>query len=109
MKLCRRNAIGLLAGLTGMVMVSGAVARDYYPERALAAEVSGEAIIECVLQADDSVRDCIVVRETPAGYGFGKATVQLFEDQYNINQQPQAKEKKVAGDRATFTYRWTLN
>lgn len=104
----RSDVIGLLAGLAVLVPIA-ANAKDYYPDRALEAEVSGVAVIDCVLQADGKVKDCIVVKETPAGYGFGEATIRLFEDQFDLNQQKAADKSHKPGDHMTFTFKWELH
>ncbi|MGN6207479.1 energy transducer TonB [Asticcacaulis sp.] len=100
--------ISLLAGLA-MLAPFVATAKDYYPDRALEVEVNGVANIDCVLQADGKVKDCVVVKETPAGYGFGEATIRLFEDQFDLNQQKAADKSHKPGDHMTFTYRWELH
>ena len=98
-----------LITLMYLALTSAVSAKDYYPERALQDEVSGVAIIDCVLQADGKVKDCVVVKEMPRGYGFGEATVKLFEDEYNLNTQTPPHESHNPGDHMTFTYTWKLN
>ena len=47
----------------------------YYPQRARDQEVDGRATIECTVTANGSLTSCSVVSESPAGAGFGEATV----------------------------------
>jgi protein TonB len=98
----------------GFVMTGGVSAKDRYPERAANDEISGMAVIDCVLQVDGKVKDCVVVKEAPQGYGFGEATVKLFEDEYNINSQKPSSQKPSStphkpGDHMTFTYKWIID
>lgn len=47
------------------------------PPRALALHVSGGATLACLVDARKRARDCIVLRESPADYGFGAAALRL--------------------------------
>jgi TonB family protein len=49
----------------------------YYPERAQREDVPGDVSLSCQVTKDDKLQACRVLSETPAGYGFGKAAVQL--------------------------------
>lgn len=48
-----------------------------YPERALRLEVSGQALLQCMVTAKGTVTGCAVQSETPMGYGFGAAALNL--------------------------------
>lgn len=48
-----------------------------YPERALAAEISGSARLNCRVEVTGRVSDCAVVSETPRDQGFGRAALGL--------------------------------
>lgn len=48
----------------------------YYPSAARRAGVEGLALLDCLVLPRDRVRDCKVVGEKPAGYGFGRAALQ---------------------------------
>jgi protein TonB len=48
-----------------------------YPDRALRAGLSGEAVLTCAVSASGGVVDCKVTSETPAGQGFGEAALKL--------------------------------
>lgn len=46
-----------------------------YPNRAAERGVRGAATMECRVMASGAVTNCMVVRESPAGYGFGEAAL----------------------------------
>ena len=56
---------------------SGDEMAHVYPQAALEKELSGRATISCYVRLDGMLRDCTVVSEEPAGYGFGAAAVEL--------------------------------
>lgn len=47
-----------------------------YPASARAAGKAGQVELECTVQAGGALADCAVMVESPAGYGFGDATLQ---------------------------------
>jgi protein TonB len=49
----------------------------YYPDGAIRREISGVATLSCAVAANGSVRNCMIVGETPAGEGFGDAALKL--------------------------------
>jgi protein TonB len=49
----------------------------YYPLREQVAAVDGHSLIDCVVQADGRLRDCVVISESPANAGFGQAALKL--------------------------------
>ncbi|WP_425993951.1 energy transducer TonB family protein [Caulobacter sp. DWR1-3-2b1] len=55
---------------------AGDLAR-YYPDGAARREVSGSATLNCAVAANGSVRNCMIVSETPVGEGFGDAALKL--------------------------------
>lgn len=46
-----------------------------YPSRAVERGISGAATMECRVLATGSVTNCSIIRESPAGYGFGEAAL----------------------------------
>ena len=44
-----------------------------FPQRAINADVTGRASLNCAVRTDGTVTDCSVTRETPGGYEFGRA------------------------------------
>lgn len=55
---------------------AGDLAR-YYPDGAARREISGSATLNCAVAANGSVRNCMIVSETPVGAGFGDAALKL--------------------------------
>jgi protein TonB len=51
----------------------------YYPARALARGVTGQAVLDCLVDVAGALR-CSVVSETPESWGFGAAAVRISED-----------------------------
>lgn len=58
-------------------MPSGRDLHKAVPRTAERAGVSGRATIQCEVVLDGLLDRCVVVEETPAGYGFGAAVLQL--------------------------------
>lgn len=83
-------------------------AQQFYPPDALNEEVEGSATIECVVQPDGRLATCVVVSEDPKGYGFGRATVRLFEATFNVNQHPEITEPHQPGDKVKVGFHWKL-
>lgn len=50
---------------------------NYYPARAKRGDISGGALINCMITDGGAVDDCSVVKEYPAGQGFGEAGLTL--------------------------------
>ncbi len=79
-----------------------------YPPRALEDEVEGTVTIDCAVDASGRVTGCDILSESPAGYGFGLATVKAFIRYAHVD--PNSVDGGVIdGDRKTFTYKWTLD
>ncbi|WP_395645359.1 TonB family protein [Terricaulis sp.] len=51
----------------------------YYPARALAMSIEGQAVLDCLVGTDGRLA-CSVVSETPSNWGFGAAAVRISED-----------------------------
>jgi len=49
----------------------------YYPDGAMRRSISGSATLECAVTANGSVRNCMVLSETPSSEGFGNAALKL--------------------------------
>jgi protein TonB len=56
---------------------SAADMAKFYPPQAIDAEMQGRAVIRCKVTISGTLTGCIVVSETPPGYGFGRAAVRL--------------------------------
>jgi len=50
---------------------------QYYPDRAQRLEKTGGASIQCTVTTSGSLSGCRVLSETPAGFGFGEATLKV--------------------------------
>lgn len=48
-----------------------------YPRVAMRKQISGQARLVCRLKADGRLTDCEATEETPAGMGFGEASLKL--------------------------------
>ena len=53
-----------------------AILRDY-PPAALAQHVSGRVVVECIVNNEALLDNCLVESEMPQGYGFGDAAIRL--------------------------------
>jgi protein TonB len=78
---------------------------DAYPKRAIQAEVSGSASLNCLVLPTGFVTDCNVTRETPGGYGFGRAA-QSLSRHFRIN--PRMVDGAAEGSRVSISLRFTL-
>ena len=80
---------------------------DYYPPRALDNEMEGSASVQCtVLDASGRVH-CVVVSESPKGYGFGQQTVKMVEEKGRVDTS--IGDIKVGSVLSTTTVKWQLN
>jgi TonB family protein len=78
-----------------------------YPARALDDQVSGGAAIRCLVTASGKLAACRVISETPDGYGFGSAALDVAAD---FTMKPGTLDNEPAGDRpVTITVAFTPN
>jgi protein TonB len=79
----------------------------FYPPKALEAGIQGRAVIECVVTGDGGLAQCVVIEETPAGYGFGEATIRVAAQ---FRMKPVSYDgEQTAGRRVRVPLRWALN
>ena len=78
---------------------------DAYPRRALQADVAGSASLNCLVLPTGAVTDCNVTRETPGGYGFGRAA-QGLSRYFRVN--PRTVDGAAEGSRVSIALRFTL-
>lgn len=76
-----------------------------YPDRALTAGVAGSASLNCLVLPTGAVTDCNVARETPSGYGFGRAA-QGLSRQFRVN--PRTVNGAAEGSRVNINLRFNL-
>ena len=74
-----------------------------YPERASAAGVAGSASLNCLVLPSGGVTDCNVSRETPGGYGFGRAA-QGLSRHFRVN--PRTVNGAAEGSRVNINLRF---
>ncbi len=51
-----------------------------YPARALDNQIEGAALMDCTVLVDGKLAGCRIAAETPTGYGFGQAALDLAGD-----------------------------
>ena len=77
-----------------------------YPPRARDQEVEGRAVVQCRVTSAGLLEACAVVSETPAGYGFGQATIEAAK-LFRLNAiDPQGKP--VTGTQIRLPVNWEL-
>lgn len=72
--------------------------RDFYPGKALGDGVAGEADVRCT--AAEGKVGCVILREEPAGHGFGDAALKL---QARMFLQPPPGGAKSTGNSVRYT------
>lgn len=79
---------------------------ENYPQRALNAEISGDAVVDCAVTTEGTVVDCRIVSEAPSGEGFGEAAIRLSK---TFRMAPQTREGvSVAGARVAIPMAFRL-
>ena len=74
-----------------------------YPARAINAGIAGSASLNCLVLPTGAVTDCNVTRETPGGYGFGRAA-QGLSRQFRVN--PRTVNGAAQGSRVNINLRF---
>jgi TonB family protein len=59
----------------------------YYPARAQSAGIEGSATIKCHVNSEGELSSCKLLGETPAGYCFGQAALDMAPS-LKLKQQP---------------------
>lgn len=76
-----------------------------YPDRAANSDVAGSASLNCLVLPTGAVTDCNVSRETPGGYGFGRAA-QGLSRYFRVN--PRTVNGAAEGSRVNINLRFNL-
>ncbi|HWE45854.1 MAG TPA: energy transducer TonB [Caulobacteraceae bacterium] len=79
----------------------------YYPTGAKEQGKEGSATVECTVKEDGTLTDCSVISESPAGAGFGNATVKAAG---RFKMRPKTVDgSPVGGARVRIPLRWQLS
>lgn len=85
---------------------SGQDLARYYPSAAAVLGVQGRAVIECRVDVEGRLHDCVVTEETPEGMGFGAATVNIAR---HFRMTPQLRDgEPVDGARIRVPIAWRM-
>lgn len=79
--------------------------RRYYPDRALRREKEGVVSLACIVRTDGALA-CAVDEESPAGWGFGQAALQISQA---YRMQPATRDGRPVEARYTLRVPFTLN
>lgn len=63
-----------------LVKPDGPMMAKYYPERAWREDVEGRATLLCTVATDTRLTSCQVQAESPPGYGFGSAALNVADE-----------------------------
>ena len=81
--------------------------QDYYPSRAYEDHVEGWATTHCYIGADHKVDVCLIERESPMGYDFGRVLEGLYDGQLTVPDQDVAGQS-TAHTVFVLTLYWLL-
>ena len=76
-----------------------------YPSQALRENVQGSATLDCLVDSNGRLT-CTVVREDPAGYGFGEASLQVAR-KFRMAAQT-SDGRPTEGGRVRIPMRWVV-
>jgi len=77
-----------------------------YPPAARDRSIEGKATVRCVVAADGRLGNCIVLSETPAGMGFGDASVRAAE---LMEAEPTRPGTIIEGRAVAVPFVWKLD
>lgn len=86
---------------------TGADTARYYPKRAVDENRSGQATVNCGWNDQGRLVNCVVVEEMPKGYGFGEATVAVFETFGRVDVKATRALPEVS-ETMSFRFKWLL-
>ena len=82
---------------------TGEALAEYYPSRAANDEIEGSATVQCAVLDTAGRVSCVVISETPGGYGFGSATVHMVQDKGRVDT---TKGNIAVGSMLRQTVKW---
>jgi protein TonB len=78
---------------------------DLYPERAQRMGVEGVVAIRCVVMTTGMLSSCVIVHESPVGFGFGDATIRAS---HRWRMKPAIRDGVPVEGAVTIPIRWRL-
>jgi protein TonB len=66
----------------------------YYPERAARMNMAGSARMKCLVTAEGRLQNCEILSESPEGYGFGQAALNMAT---LFKMRPQTRDGQPVG------------
>lgn len=82
-------------------------AAEAYPREAEDSRIQGAAQIACFIKPDGQLSRCVVLAESPEGYGFGKTTSDLFVKFVHVD--PASVDGGIQpGDFKVFVFNWRI-
>ncbi|WP_031230176.1 caspase family protein [Asticcacaulis sp. YBE204] len=76
---------------------------DFYPSKALRKDVAGRSVVECVVQPDGRLSQCLTVSETPVEMGFAEAAHKALTSKARVDTG-----KFPPGQRVRFPIKWQV-
>ena len=71
----------------------------YFPLKAVKPQMSGRAVVDCLVEPDGWLTDCRVVEEEPVGYDFGATALAMSP---MMKARPEAAGRRI---RAPFNFK----
>jgi TPR repeat protein len=82
--------------------------KDFFPDQALNDEVEGSVAIDCHWNNEGNLDNCLVLHESPVGYGFAQATLRMLLRPVLVTQKTDWKTQ-YAGKSFYAMIRWVLD
>ena len=98
----QRRVIWLPPSDCGAVWLNHLAQGAFYPANALRANVEATTTAQCDVGADGGLRNCRILSEKPLGYGFGEATVRMYETGLRMTMTPEIARGGTVVTRTVF-------